>query len=97
MLNIDNKHNITLNVGDNAVIDFRLCADELKTGDTVIFRTEEQTQTVTEFTEGVAKIQIDSKENPIDSCYYIRVITQDGREETVINGLYKRMVACQNG
>ena len=97
MLNIDNKHNITLNVGENGIIDFSLCHEELKIGDKVIFKTQEQTVEVTEFENGIAKIIIQEKDTPSDSCYYIKVEMKDGRKEIPINGKYKRMEECLNG
>ena len=97
MVNIDNKHNITLNTGDNATIEFKLCGEELKKGDAVMFKTQEQTVNVTEFTDGIARIKLQSKEETSNSCYYIKVTMSDGREETVINGTYKRLGACCNG
>ena len=97
MLNIDNKHNITLNVGENGIIDFSLCHEELKIGDKVIFKTQEQTVEVTEFIDGMARIRLQEKDTPSDSCYYIRFEMKDGRKEIPINGKYKRLGECCNG
>ena len=95
MLVIDSRHNITLNTCDNGVIDFTLCGcDKLVNGDRVCFKCKEQDYTTEEFTNGVAKIQIDSKEEPFEGTYCIRVTKKDGRLETVISGKFVRKAVC---
>ena len=96
MLLIDRYHNITLNAGDNAIFDFALCNEQLKTGDKVIFKCPEVTKEITEFTEGKAKIYIEASDINIKGCYYIKVEMQDGRKEVIINGNYIRLGGCQN-
>ena len=97
MFTIDYRNNITLNVGDNGIIDFSLCNGETLTdGDIVEFKCadQESTKDVRAFKNGVAKIQIDSRYQPFDGRYCIVVKKQDGRNETVIDGKFVRKGGC---
>ena len=95
MFLIDYRNNITLNVSDNGVIDFSLCGcDKLDNGDTVTFKCAEQTVIVDSFDNGVAKINIASKDRPLDGRYCIIVEMKDGRKETVVEGKFIRKGGC---
>ena len=97
MFNIDSRNNITLNAYDTAVIDFRLCGckDKLQDGDIVTFHTKEpQEVTVNTFLDGVARIEIPSKEGEYKGKYCIRVQMKDGRKAVVIEGNYIRGNEC---
>ena len=96
MLIIDDRYNITLNTGDNAIIDFSLCCceDKLTDGDTVIFHSGEQQFETGTFVDGVAKLQIMAEDEPFDGRYCIRVHKKDGRKQTVIDGKFVRKGGC---
>ena len=95
MFLIDYRNNITLNTGDNGVIDFSLCGcDKLDNGDVVTFKCGEQEVLVDSFENGVAKISIQSKEEPLDGRYCIIVKMKDGRNETVVEGKFVRKGGC---
>ena len=93
---IDYRNNITLNVGDNGLIDFSLCNGErLEEGDTVTFKCTDQEgpKYITSFVNGVAKIQIESRPQPYEGRYCI-IVEKSGRTETVIDGKFVRKGGC---
>lgn len=90
MFKIDSRHNLELFTKENGIIDFQLCGEKLSDGDIVSFITDEQECSVNEFTDGVAKLYIQPKNEPCNTCYHIDVIMKDGRQATVITGKYIR-------
>ena len=94
MFQLDRRNNITLNTGDNAVIDFSLCGETLKDGDRVIFTCGEQETVVTSFVQGVGKILIVEKDVPFEGTYCIQVIMADGRKSITNQGKYVRKGGC---
>lgn len=90
MFKIDSRHNIDLFTNDNGIIDFKLCGETLEDGDIVTFITDEQQCSVNKFRDGIAKLYIEPKSEPCNTCYHIDVIMKDGRRATAISGKYIR-------
>ena len=95
MFNIDRRNNITLEAGDNAIIDVSLCGcDCLTAGDVLTFECGEQKVEVRDFIDGVAKVHLVDKFYPFEGTYCIYVEKADGRKAQIFSGKYIRQGGC---
>ena len=95
MLNIDRRNNITINAGDNAIIDVCLCGcDQLNEGDLVIFRYPEGEVRVTDFNNGVAKVFIPDNYFASEGTYCMFIEKLDGRKGQIASGKFIRKGGC---
>ena len=95
MFNIDRRYNITMEAGDNGILDLSLCGcDQFEEGDYVVFRYPEGEVRVDEFEYGIAKIMIPDSYYAVDGSYCIFVGKKDGRKAQVFSGKFIRKGGC---